>query len=216
MEVCMRTVKYAAVVALLVLFPRVGYAATITLDFERFPGPDGRLFTGDDIFPGAFTNLTTQFASVGIVFTSGTLFQDGFYDGNPANHFLTSSPIIASLTIPVFALSMESRSYWNATLTAFDAANRVLAQFTLPNPTPGVSPLLGVLTVTSAVPIDHFSVLPPLSGQILNVDNLTLTTGAAVPEPGSAGLAATALLLCAWLRRRRVAGTGVAASSQAQ
>jgi hypothetical protein len=180
----MRTrIRALGLMLALVALPDVVKAERIVLDFERFPGPDGQLGTADDLTPGAdLIRLMDEFSSVGVIFAQGTLGQSEFFDGNPENHFITSTPPVAFLTVPVFGITIESNSFWNATLTAFDANNAILGTATLLNATPGISPRRGILSVNSRVPINQFSVLPPEAGEILNLDNLVLTPNA-VPEP---------------------------------
>src|SRR4051812_9698879 len=103
----MRIAPDVGVVDLGVLAPRARQAAATAIDFDRFPDADGQLNTADDIIPGPFTNLTTD---LGLTVANGTVLQGPVFDGNPANHFLASSPITASLTVPVLALSVGSYS----------------------------------------------------------------------------------------------------------
>jgi len=142
-----------------------------------------------------------EFSSVGVIFAQGTLRQSEFFDGNPENHFITSTPPVAFLTVPVFGMTIESNSFWNATLTAFDANNAILGTATLLNATPGISPRRGVLSVNSRVPINQFSVLPPEAGEILNLDNLVLTPDA-VPEPTTLTLIGIGALVAGARRAR--------------
>src|SRR5437868_5055889 len=67
-------------------------AATITSDFETMPGADGKLGTADDT-PMANDYLVwirDQLTPAGITFSQGSIMQNGFFDGNAANHFLSS------------------------------------------------------------------------------------------------------------------------------
>lgn len=175
-------------------------AATINIDFEHLPGADGVLGTADDV-PTANTmldSLDEKYAAVGLHFSQGTLFQAAFYDGNPLNHFISSTNPIATLSVPVYGISIDSRSFWTATLTGYDAQGNVLAV----NVLDAAQAANGTLSIVSAVPIYRFSVLPPQSNEILNLDNLVLTT-APVPEPSSYAMLLAGLALTAGYARRR-------------
>jgi hypothetical protein len=188
-----------AVVALLVslLCSAAAGAATISIDFEHLPGADGVLGTADDVpTDNTFmTSLDEKFAAVGVHFSQGSLLQDSFYDGNPLNHFISSTNPIATFSVPVFGISMDSRSYWTATLTAYDSHGNILAQNVLSNS-------IGTVSVTSAVPIYSFSILPPQQQQILNLDNLVLAT-TPVPEPEQFAMLLAGLAFVAGYARRR-------------
>jgi len=176
------------------LVPRPATADTVTIDFERFPGPDGILGTADDTFPvcdehGVCEGLGDQFSTMGVTFApSGLLFQDALFPGTSAsNHYVSSAPPDATFSIPVFGISITSYSFWTATLYALDEAGHVIASDTLTNPNAGSAPLLGTLSVATTTPIHRFTVLAagceiggPCS-QILNLDDLVLMTNAATP-----------------------------------
>jgi hypothetical protein len=179
------------VVSMALVHPMVG-ADTITIDFEALPGPDGRLGTPDDLPTppcptGICERLSTEYASAGLTFTSGTLFQGGFFPGTEAsNHFVSSTPLIATFSLPVYEISLTSYSFWTAILWAFDAANQVLASDVLVHPAAGLQPFLGTLHVVTQQPIAAVKVLAegcsPLADhcdQILNVDTLIVVTAAA-------------------------------------
>jgi len=184
-------------------------ASQITIDFESLPGADGVLGTADDT-PTAdvmLQPLGDLYAAIGLRFTQGTLFQADFYDGNPKNHFISSTNPIAILTQPVHGISIDSRSYWHATLTAYDSMGAVIASHRLANPTNGWDFSSGTLSVSSSQAIYGFSVLPDNPDSILNLDRLVLTTAqpAEVPEPAQTALFALGLALAgvpAMLRRR--------------
>lgn len=162
---------------------------SVTIDFERFPGPDGILGTADDTFPACDTQgtcelLSNQFASMGIMFTRGLLEQGGLFPGSGlSNHFVSSSPPDATFSVPVTGISITSYSLWAATLYALDEADNVIASNTLMNPQAGSSFLLGTLSVSTSGPIHRFTVLPAgcqiggsMCAPILNLDNLVLAT----------------------------------------
>ncbi len=153
--------------------------------------------------------LNNQYAAIGLIFQQGSLVQSGFYDGNPLNHFISSTNPIASLTQAVTGIRIDSRSYWDATLTAFDASGKAIASHRLVHPSAGTTVYAGSLSVTSAQGIFGFSVLPDNPNYILNLDNLVLTTADAVvdvPEPAQASLFLLGLALIsarAGARRKR-------------
>ena len=154
-------------------------AQTITIGFERFPGPDGILGTIDDeapvtcspIVPSCFIQpLTTEFSPVGITFSMGSL-HDGTWWGE-YGFFLSSTAPAATFSVPVRHLSMKSYSYWPATLTAWDASDNALGSVTLPHPAPGATPFLGTLALTTTQPVARFAVAADQPTHILNLDDL--------------------------------------------
>jgi hypothetical protein len=172
---------------------------SVTIDFDRFPGPDGILGTADDTFPTCDTNgctnlcpcesLGSQWTGIGITFTSGLLLQGDLFPGSGlSNHFVSSSPPDATFSIPVTGISITSYSVWTATLYALDEANNVIASNTLTNPNAGSAFFLGTLSVSTNVPIRRFTVLAAgcqigggMCDQILNLDNLVLTSPSPTP-----------------------------------
>lgn len=168
-------------------------ATQITIDFEHAPGPDGVLGTSDDTpMPDTYMQpLRDQFSSLGLTFTQGTLFEAGFYDGNAFNHFISSTVPVAVLSKPMTGISIESYSFWDATLTAYDINGQAIASDRLSNPDAGSAFLRGTLSVTSAEPIYSFAVTADDSSYILNLDNLVLTSAdqvSNVPEPSESAL----------------------------
>jgi hypothetical protein len=174
-------------------------ADTIAISFEAFPGPDGVLGTIDDvpapICGGGVISICgpigSDFSTMGIQFSSGTLFQGSFFPGTTSfNHFISSSPPDATFSFPVYGISILSYSLWSDVLYAFDSSNNVIVTDTLTNPSSGSSFFLGTLSLSIAQPIRRFTVLPSgcsigatggACSEILNLDNLALTT--ATPEP---------------------------------
>jgi hypothetical protein len=177
------------------------HAGTIGISFEAFPGPDGVLGTSDDIpasnCGGGIISICgpigNDFSTMGIQFSSGTLFQGSFFPGTTSsNHFISSSPPDAIFSFQVHGISLLSYSLWSDVLYALDSSNNVIANNTLTNPNSGSSFFLGTLSLSSAQPISRFTVLPSgcsIGGtggacdHILNLDNLVLTTVSEVPEP---------------------------------
>ena len=173
-------------VTLMFIVPPVAAQSTgpLFIDFEFFPGPDGELGTADDIaapdcdlicFP-----LDIQFESLGLIFTSGWLFQGGFFPETPAsNHFISSEPASVTLASPVFDVSIESYSVHDATLYGFDEMDQVIAVDTLEHPGGG-DPFFGALRITSDLPVWRFLVqateceIGGPCNPILNLDNLGL------------------------------------------
>jgi hypothetical protein len=176
-------------------------AQVTTLDFETYPGPDGRLGTADDLPTPACTPacapIGASYAAAGISFNSGTLFQGAFFPGSAAtNHYVSSSPPDVSLSLPVYGVSVRSYSTWDAVLYAFDAGGTLIATATLPNPAAGSAFLLGTLSVATTTPIARFVVLEasctvggPACSRILNLDDFVLalapipTTPTGTPAP---------------------------------
>lgn len=190
---------------LLCLTSALASAGTIRIDFEHTPGADGILGTADDVaMPNDFVRpLSDEFAGMGLRFTRGSIMTSGFFDGNPANHFLSSTYPIATLDMPVTGIAIDSYSYWDVTLTAFDADHNVLAQQVLANPGGGF--FRGHLAVTTTQAIASFSIMGPSADKIINLDNLELSDGApvSVPEPSCAALLALGLAAGGLARRRR-------------
>lgn len=159
--------------------------ASLLIDFETFPGPDGLLGTADDEpappCPLAICrSLSTEYASLGLVFTSGGFGQADLFPGTgAANHFVTSSPLDVTLSKDTFFVSIDSYSAWTAVLRAFDARGQLIGTRTGPG--------VGTLFLTSDRPIRRFTVRAQDCSpegpcpQILNLDNLKLFL--AGPEP---------------------------------
>ena len=104
-------------------------AGTILVDFETIPGVDGLLGTADDL-PMPIPDITwirDELSPAGITFSQGTLFNGSFFDGNSSNHFISSTNPIGTFSIPVYGISIESYSMWNATLYAYDVSGKVIA-----------------------------------------------------------------------------------------
>jgi len=131
---------------------------------------------------------------------SDTLFYGNFWNNVPNNHYLSSGQLFASLSIPVTGISIESYSYCPAVLTAYDAVGNVLATNMLLNTTTSFQ--FGTLDVTTTSRIAWFSVTGPTGDDILNLDNLTLTTPKPVPDPAATLLLGTGLAVTAFARRR--------------
>ena len=187
-------------------------AGSIVIDFEHFPGPDGVLGTADDV-PSVSGAIDTQFSTLGITFVPHGLIAFALFPGTTSsNHYLSDSnslPLDATLSVPVFGVSIQSYSVWTETLYAFDAGNNILASNTL-TVGPCCSFLFGTLSVTTNQPISSFAVIANgctigvRCAEISNLDNLTLTTA---PEPATSGMVAAplAIYLIFRVRRRRVA-----------
>lgn len=105
--------------------------------------------------------------------------------------------------VPVFEISIESNSYWDAILTAYDGAGSMIGTAVLSNPNAGSAPLFGVLGLSSTDPIARFTVTGRKPNYILNLDNLRFTV-AAVPEPSQRAGLGLGLLLIAGLWARSV------------
>jgi len=167
-----------------VMSPDRDTPARVVIDFETFPGPDGKLGTADDVTPPTgppgdpVVNLSNEYASVGLIFDQGTLHywpsfgaMSGFGD-----YFLSSAPVDARLTVPVVGIEITSHSHWNAKLTAFDASDRVLAVANLWHSNPGGGFETGTLHLSTNQPIARFTLIEQ-SGNgslILNLDRLVL------------------------------------------
>jgi PEP-CTERM motif len=178
-------------------------ADTLTVDFSTIPGADGKLGTADDLpmpahaWPGW---IREELAPAGIHFTVGSMAQGPHFDGNPANVYLTSTSPEAYFDMPVYGISIDSYSMWNATLTAYDIGGNVIATDRILNESQEFA--YDTLKVTSATPIYRFSVLADREGPILNLDNLVLTVSP-VPEPSQFALFGTGLAALGIAARRR-------------
>lgn len=199
----MHKLLFSLVAAALVVIPVQG--STVSIDFEAFPGPDGILGTIDDIpTPSCGGGVLSicgpigdSFSTMGMKFATGTLFQGSLFPGSAdSNHYVSSTPPDATFAFPVYGLSIVSYSYWSDVLYALDSSNTVIATDTLTSPTVGSAFFLGTLSLETTQPISRFTVLPAgcsigatrgACDEILNLDNLVLTTAAAstsaTPEP---------------------------------
>lgn len=168
------------------------HSSTININFEFFPGPDGKYGTPDDepapVCSGSSSSNICDFSSSlysnnQITFSSGTPFQGKFFPSKDSNnHFISSSPLVARFSLPVNGISVTSYSSWTAILWAFDASNNVIASDILVNPTQGNRAFFGKLMVFTNQPIAYFKVLaegcPSANSEcdhILNLDDLVLT-----------------------------------------
>lgn len=178
-------------------------ADTLTIDFDTVPGADGKLGTLDDEAMPTLSYpswIREELAPVGVHFTDGSKLRSSWFDGNPDNVFLTSTSPAAYFDMPVYGISIDSYSLWNATLTAYDAAGNVVATDRIENPAQQFT--FDTLSVTSTAPIYRFTVLADRDGAILNLDNLALTVSA-VPEPSQALLLGAGLVGLGVAARRR-------------
>ena len=165
---------------------------TVTIDFESYPGPDGKLGTEDDVTPpsgsagsgGPTAGLSDQWASVGVVFSRGTLFyaSGGFGGSGFGNYYLSSQPVEGKFLVPVYGIAITSYSKWNAKLTAYDGNGRVLGVSNLWHPVPGAGGPWhrGTFRLCTSEPIAKFTVIEESGNAslILNLDRLVLTTSA--------------------------------------
>jgi len=194
-------------------------AGTITITFEAFPGPDAVLDTSDDIpapnCGGGVISICgpigNAFSTMGIQFSSGTLFQGSFFPATTSsNHFISSSPPDATFSFEVYDISIRSYSFWSAVLYALDSSNNIIGTNMLINPNSGSAAFLGTLGLSTAQPISRFTVLPTgcsigatggTCNEILNLDNLVLSTSA-IPEPSSLFLICAGALPLAIAKRK--------------
>ena len=184
------------------------FANPVVIDFEHVPGADGVLGTADDVpTSSAFLQPLGQlYAALGLSFTQGTLLQAGFYDGNPSNHFISSTYPIAQLSKPVTAIGIDSNSSWDVNLVAYDKNGQTIASALLPNPNPGGSSLRGHVSLTSTQDIYGFAIYADDPSHILNLDNLALTFAdpvGTVPEPSSLALIGLGVSLAGLARRAK-------------
>lgn len=191
-------------------FNAAASAATLTFDFETFPGADGVLGTADDTpaYEESIIPLSTEYSSAGLTFARGTLFHDSFFDGNPDNHYISSTNPVGFFSIPVYGIKIDSKSFWDATVNAFDAQGKLIATSTLYHPDQGTTTFEGTFGLRSSQRIYSFSILPNEPNWILNLDNLVLETSAPVvaspvPEPAAALMIPLALAGLAMARRRQ-------------
>jgi hypothetical protein len=196
--------------------------ANFIIDFERFPGPDATLGTADDVpavgnYILAGTNQFNPFSSIGVTFSNASspggglpVFQaDLFPGGGPDNHYLTSSPpaLTFSPTLPVYGVTAQSYSFWDAVVTAFDASGGILARNEFPSPNGETAFALTTLSIATDRPISRLTIIARRGpDQILNLDNFVIQT-TPVPEPSTLALAGIAASVGFgwWWRRRRCA-----------
>jgi hypothetical protein len=152
----------------------------VSIDFEYFPGPDGLLGTADDIkTPDTFfTPLTSQYASLGLNFEIGALFQ--FDRGG--NHLLYGTWPIGTFSVPVHELNINNGSFWNVFLTGYDIDGNVIATDASVRET---NSLKTRLSITSELPIYRFSLASDGDrSKIIGFDNLSYSVDPTeVPEP---------------------------------
>jgi len=181
-------------------------ASDIEIDFERLPGPDGALWTADDIpMPGCpgnrgclVTTLSDEFESVGITFVNWHVFFEP--RATSAGNNLTNNHTVGvgldsdqraraevRLSVPVYGVTITSFSVGSLRLLLLGAAGERLGSADLPHPNPGCRSgpcpqVHGTIVVDSKVPIGSFR-LEPLTAQDgltrdvhISVDNLTLST----------------------------------------
>jgi hypothetical protein len=202
-----RTLLIASTVASFLFAAAPALAKPVSIDFESFPGPDGVLGTADDLpsYDGSIIPLSNEFAAIGLNFDRGTLFKGDFYDGDPDNHFLSSSNPIGRFSVPVFGISIESYSHWTATLSAFDINGDLIDSFVLFHQNDGPFFDRGTLSLSTSQQIYSFRVDADTPDHILNLDNLVLNIPAptAVPEPSQLLMFPLSLGLLALARKRR-------------
>lgn len=209
----MKTILSSLLLAMCSMVAVPAAAGVVTIDFEHTPGLDGMLGTADDV-PMADTflqTLGTQFSSLGLTFTQGSLLQADFYNGDASNHFISSASPIATLSKAASSVSIESYSMWHATLTVFGMDGLAFGTHRLENPAEGASFMRGLLPYTSAQPIYGFSVQPDNPNYILNLDQLVLTfieDDREVPEPSLPALFGLGLAFAALSLRARAGKRG--------
>ena len=78
-----------------------GSATPLLIDFETYPDADGVFGTGDDVAAGTdpLVPVGGKYASLGLTFLQGSLLRASFFDGNPDNHFISSTNPIATLSV---------------------------------------------------------------------------------------------------------------------
>jgi len=173
--------------ALLVLGLQVASAAPVAIDLETSPGSDGLVGTADDV-PTPVPCVACRplgalgYGALGINFTSGTLFAGNLFPSHGSNNHYSSSTVPdATLSQPVYRISVGSYSVWTVTLYALDASGAILATDTFTNPTGDFAP--SRLEVSSSTPIARFTVRPEgclpsvLScARIVNIDDMVFDT----------------------------------------
>lgn len=159
--------------------PEMG-AADIAIDFERLPGPDGRLGTVDDApMPGCPSNvgcivmvLSTEFESPGIAFVNWPVTFEP--RATSAGNVLTNNHTVnylsgieprpeVRLSIPVYGITVTSLSVWSLRLAAFDTDGALIGSTSMPHPNPGCQgdgascpQIHGTIVLESRVPIARF------------------------------------------------------------
>jgi hypothetical protein len=195
-----------------------GTAWGVVVDFEKYPGLDGKLGTPDDVpitapsfFDIQFEQQTTQFASLGIEFlpnppqqNQNEILNDTTFTrtvGSSRNLLSTLrgqyafGPIEARFSGPVYELKMaiglgDELSVRPNLLEIFDGSSNL------------ISSVVGsdeFVTLTSAVPIARFRVTATSIENQAAIDDVEFTI---VPEPAASALLIAAAA-AAILRRRR-------------
>jgi len=198
----MRELRVLALAAACII-SQSALANTLAVDFQSVPGADGTLGTADDLaMPARFTPtwITEELAPVGIHFSVGSMVRSGSFNGNPDNIYLSSTQTAAYFDMPVFGIRVDSHSWWNATLIAYDVSGNIVATDRILNDTNEA--VYDTLAVTSAAPIYRFTVLPDNPNYIINLDNMVLNI-TPVPEPSQALLLGAGLLALSAVARRR-------------
>jgi hypothetical protein len=199
------------------LFSTAAFGTSFIIDLEHAPGSDGILGTADDVgtpIPCLSCRPLSGlgYSSVGIDFTSGTLFAGEPYpSSDPNNHWSSSSVPRATFSIPVYGISVDFWSAHSLTLYGLDINDNVIVSATHIKlaGSPGFD--TGVLSVSSPDGIAGFTVHPtdcPVSAaqcnSIVNIDNFVFTTSAPVstPEPAPLAMLGGGLASLLWLQRR--------------
>jgi hypothetical protein len=193
----MRTHPIVAMLTLVL----AGTAHAVIIDFEKFPGPDGKLNTADDIpitapafFDVQFQQITTQFAPLGIEFlpnppveNQNEILSDVTFDrtvGSTPNLLSTNrgefpfGPIEARFTLPVY----EVRMAIGLGLPAFASPNLLEIFDSNSNLLGSVQGTDEFVSLSSVVPIARFRVTATVLENQAAIDDVEFT---AVPEPAT-------------------------------
>jgi len=204
----------AAILAGIIVVSASVTAHGVVIDFDTFPGPDGKLETGDDIpvsaplqFSEQLQQLTTQYSSVGILFLPNPPLDDkneilndqSFFRtaGSPRNLLSTSvtafpfGPVEARFTVTIYELTMAIGQAGGSSKTnrieIFNADGAILGSIV------GTDQFV---TLNSLVPIARFRVSGLDSSSQASIDDIEFTP---IAEPHSALLGSMALWAMATL-----------------
>jgi hypothetical protein len=187
-----RKFKWVLLPGILLSLSHLAFAGTYTINFEQYP---------------EYTQITNQYASVGVTFENALQLVAPGYDyvdfpptsGNGVITNDPNDPIQVNFLGPVFGVTGWYVDPNGITVTAYDGSNNVLDSFS-----GGVAYQADLeFSVASGTPIAYITISDDTgSPDTETVDDLSYTVA---PEPGSFALFGTGLLGLAEVLRRKFA-----------